>query len=103
LPLATVKWFDPVKGYGFLVPTDGSDDIFVPAKKLEAAKIASLKPGDTVQFSVGTRKGKVFADNLILVSSAPTQPARDPRSNTVPGNPASDDDEFEREWGLRRT
>jgi CspA family cold shock protein len=101
-----VKRFDPIKGYGFLAPTDGSDDIFVQAKKLEAAKIASLKPGDTVQFSVGTNNGKVFADKLVQVSSAPAQSARGPRSDTVPENLAPtfrDDDEFEREWGLRRT
>jgi CspA family cold shock protein len=87
LPLGTVKWFDPVKGYGFLTATDGSNDIFVQAKRLEAAKIASLKPGETAQFSVGTKNGKVFADSLVRVSSVPTQPAPAQRSNAALGKP----------------
>ena len=45
---ATVKWYDPAKGYGFLVPDDGSPDIYFREPVLTAAGLATLLPGSTV-------------------------------------------------------
>ena len=45
---ATVKWYDPAKGYGFLVPHDGSPDIYFREPVLIAAGLATLLPGATV-------------------------------------------------------
>ena len=45
---ATVKWYDPAKGYGFLVPDDGSSDIYFREPVLTAAGLATLLPGATV-------------------------------------------------------
>ncbi len=45
---ATVKWYDPAKGYGFLVPDDGSPDIYFRERVLTAAGLATLLPGATV-------------------------------------------------------
>ena len=38
----TVKWYDPAKGYGFLVPDDGSSDIYCRAPALAAATGRSM-------------------------------------------------------------
>ena len=46
---ASVKWFDPQKGYGFVEPADGSGDAFLPAEALKAAGFESLGAG-TVLF-----------------------------------------------------
>ncbi len=45
---ATVKWYDPAKGYGFLVPGDGSPDIFCRASELTAVGLDTLLDGATV-------------------------------------------------------
>ena len=45
---ATVKWYDPAKGCGFLVPDDGPSDIYCPESALTAAGLSTLLPGATV-------------------------------------------------------
>ena len=45
---ATVKWYDPAKGYGFLVPDDGSPDLFCRAQVLTAVGLDNLLPGAAV-------------------------------------------------------
>mmetsp|Transcript_9834 Transcript_9834/g.14397 ORF Transcript_9834/g.14397 Transcript_9834/m.14397 type:complete len:153 (+) Transcript_9834:54-512(+) len=48
----TVKWFDPKKGFGFLVPSDGSDDVFVHHSSVYAKGFRSLAEGEEVEFEV---------------------------------------------------
>ena len=43
----TVKWFDAVKGYGFITPDDGSKDAFVHISALERAGLSGLSDGQT--------------------------------------------------------
>lgn len=40
-----VRWFSLRKGYGFIIPDDGRDDVFVHISELEKAGIAFLIPG----------------------------------------------------------
>ncbi len=44
-----IKWFDPVKGYGFIVPEDGSPDVLLHASVLREAGRETLLEGTTVQ------------------------------------------------------
>ncbi|SEM95084.1 cold shock protein (beta-ribbon, CspA family) [Pseudomonas sp. ok272] len=46
----TVKWFNDEKGFGFITPADGSDDLFVHFKAIESDGFKSLKEGDKVSF-----------------------------------------------------
>jgi cold shock protein len=43
MPLGKVKWFNNVKGYGFIEPEDGGKDIFVHITAVQAAGLASLQ------------------------------------------------------------
>ncbi len=60
----TVKWFNPTKGFGFIEPTEGGNDVFVHISAVEASSLNGLNEGDTVEFDVQEEKGKQSATNL---------------------------------------
>jgi CspA family cold shock protein len=51
-----VKWFNDSKGFGFICPDDGGDDLFVHYSEIQAQGFASLKEGQAVEFEVGEGK-----------------------------------------------
>jgi len=54
----TVKWFNSSKGFGFISPDDGGDDLFVHHSDIQTDGYASLDEGQKVEFEVGQgRKG----------------------------------------------
>jgi CspA family cold shock protein len=60
----TVKWFNPTKGFGFIQPEDGGDDVFVHISAVEQAGIGTLNEGQRVSYDVVTERGKTAAGNL---------------------------------------
>jgi CspA family cold shock protein len=67
MPQGTVKWFDSVKGFGFIQPDDGSKDAFVHISAVERAGLSNLSEGQVVNFDLESGKnGKVSAENLTL-------------------------------------
>jgi CspA family cold shock protein len=62
----TVKWFNPEKGFGFIQPATGSNDVFVHISAVERAGMSSLKEGQKLSFEIVTdkRSGKASAGNL---------------------------------------
>ncbi len=64
----TVKWFDPIKGYGFIQPSDGSRDAFVHISAVERAGLKGLREGQEVEYDlVPGRNGKSSAENLSVL------------------------------------
>ncbi|MDQ8027598.1 MAG: cold shock domain-containing protein [Brevundimonas sp.] len=64
----TVKWFNGDKGFGFITPTAGGEDVFVHATSLRQAGIDHLQDGQAVTFDLerNARTGKMSATNLRL-------------------------------------
>ena len=60
MAMGTVKWFNPTKGYGFIQPDDGGQDVFVHISAVERAGISTL----SYDLVVDRRSGKSSARNL---------------------------------------
>ncbi|HZF33363.1 MAG TPA: cold-shock protein [Candidatus Angelobacter sp.] len=65
MPTGTVKWFNPAKGFGFIMPEDGSKDVFVHISAVERSGLGSLREGQKISFELERgQQGKVSAVNL---------------------------------------
>lgn len=62
----TVKWFNATKGFGFIQPDDGGQDVFVHISAVERSGMTSLNEGDKINFEVAQdrRTGKSAAQNI---------------------------------------
>ena len=60
-----VKWFNASKGFGFIAPDDGGDDLFVHHSEIKTDGYASLDEGQKVEFEVGEGKKGPCATNVI--------------------------------------
>ena len=63
-----IKWFNPTKGYGFIVNDAGGKDVFLHISALEEAGIDTLKEGEEISFDIGENKGKENAINIKKVA-----------------------------------
>lgn len=66
MPIGTVKWFNTTKGYGFIAPQDGGNDVFVHISAVQQSGMTGLSEGQTVSFDVQRERGKEAAGNLRL-------------------------------------
>jgi CspA family cold shock protein len=64
--MGTVKWFNATKGYGFIQPDDGGNDVFVHISAVERAGLGTLREGQKISYAIvaDRRSGKSSADNL---------------------------------------
>jgi CspA family cold shock protein len=69
MPIGTVKFFATDKGFGFIAPEDGGQDVFVHISEVERSGMRSLQEGQRVSFEtkIDARKGKPNATNLRAV------------------------------------
>ena len=64
----TVKWFNSQKGFGFIQPEGGGNDVFVHISAVEQAGLGQLSEHQRISFETETRRnGKVAAVNLKVV------------------------------------
>ena len=66
MSMGTVKWFNATKGFGFIQPDDGGNDVFVHISAVERAGLGTLREGKKISYEIvaDRRSGKSSADNL---------------------------------------
>ena len=66
MPTGTVKWFNETKGFGFIQPDDGGNDVFVHISAVERAGMRNLIEGQKISYEMESdkRSGKQSAGNL---------------------------------------
>ncbi len=60
-----VKWFNSSKGFGFISPDGGGEDLFVHYSEIKSSGYANLDEGQQVEFEVGQGKKGPCATNVI--------------------------------------
>ena len=64
MAIGTVKFYNTVKGFGFIQPESGEKDVFVHISAVEQAGMGTLTEGQRVSYDVVTERGKPAAGNL---------------------------------------
>lgn len=66
----TVKWFNPTKGFGFIQPENGGNDVFVHISALGPLGLKTLNEGQRVSFEIESQRGKPAAGQIKLIDAA---------------------------------
>lgn len=61
----TVKWFSSEKGYGFIAPESGGDDVFVHFSAIQGSGYRNLNEGETVEFEIESSDKGPRAANVV--------------------------------------
>ena len=61
----TVKWFNNSKGFGFIAPSDGGNDLFVHMSEIKMDGFKTLKDGQNVEYSEGSSEKGPCATNVV--------------------------------------
>lgn len=75
MPTGTVKWFNNAKGYGFILPDGGGDDLFAHYSAIEMDGYRTLKAGQQVTFDIVEGDKGLHATNIQAATSRSSAPA----------------------------
>jgi len=97
MPTGIVKWFNGRKGYGFIEPEDGGNDVFVHVTALKDSGIKFLNEGDKVSYELTENRGRMAAGNLSLdgESSSDSDEAPSDEVEEAPEEEAAEEDAAE--------
>ena len=64
-----IKWFNPEKGYGFIRPDNGGEDIFLHISSVEEAGLEMLEPGQPIKFNLeeNSKNNRKSAIDLVII------------------------------------
>ena len=69
MPIGTVKWFNDAKGFGFIEPEGGGDDVFAHFSAIQMEGFRTLKQGSKVRFEVVQGPKGQLAQNIAAVEA----------------------------------
>jgi cold shock protein len=72
MPTGTVKWFNDAKGFGFIEPKDGGDDVFAHFSAIQMEGFRTLKQGGLVSFELVQGPKGQLAQNISPIETATT-------------------------------
>ncbi len=64
MPSGTVKWFNSQKGFGFITPDEGTEDLFVHQSAIKSQGFRTLAENEPVEYEVFEENGKLKAINV---------------------------------------
>lgn len=80
MPVGKVKWFNDLKGFGFIEPDDGGPDVFAHFSAIDMDGFKTLKEGSRVSYEVNEGPKGLLAMHIRTESAAPL-PGEMPLSN----------------------
>lgn len=80
MPTGTVKWFNNAKGYGFIVPEEGGEDLFAHFSAVNMDGYKTLSAGDQVQFEVTVGDKGPQATDIVPIATGAAMPATEPEA-----------------------
>ena len=93
MPSGTVKWFNNAKGYGFIVPEGGGEDLFAHFSAVNMDGYKTLSAGDQVQFDITVGDKGPQATNIVPSTAGSQESAASPNAHTEHSNPADTESE----------
>ena len=73
MPTGTVKWFNNAKGYGFILPDNGADDLFAHFSAISMEGYKTLRAGEAVSFDIESGDKGHHAVNIISQASTASE------------------------------
>ena len=64
-----LKWYNGAKGFGFIVPSDGSKDVFVHVTAFKEAGVTKIDQGQDLEYEISDHNGKPVATGLKLIEA----------------------------------
>ena len=77
MPTEIVKWFNGRKGFGFIEPEDGGNDVFVHITAVKDAGIDRLQDGDRVTYELIENRGRMAAGSIVVTGSGEQTPSEE--------------------------
>ena len=77
MPTGIVKWFNGRKGFGFIEPEDGGNDVFVHITAVKDAGIDRLQDGDRVTYELIENRGRMAAGSIVITGSGEQTPSEE--------------------------
>lgn len=87
MAMGTVKWFNDAKGFGFIEPKEGGEDVFAHFSAIQMEGFRTLKQGGTVSFELVQGPKGQLAQNIQPVEAA-LEPPTDVVSATDAASPS---------------